>query len=397
MELGRLQKKRGITLIALIITIIVMLILAGIVVNLAIGDRGIFHKSKEALVATQKAQIKEELELRIMNLQAENYEKENITKTDILEDFVVLDSISGEIIDNTIEGEYKGYGYIVKEDNTVIVGEKLQGEVPLATAVVLTTQEEAEEVEIQVTGTIHNGEIIAIEPINGAELKVDKGNTEKIFKVIFNGTYRFIIRANNGRTAIASCTVTNAVLPVKDIFTAIKDLNNSGKIRVNGKTNDGQETSEVYSLNMITHEGDLVLDGQTAVEGATLSSKVYSFGDTNDIATASTNAKNTVVLKVDGNLTIDSGVTLTTISGTYGGPKGMIIYCTGTFTNNGTISMTARGAKALGQNVYLYQKDDNKFEYIPAVGGAGAARVHCAYGGESLKRALGGAGQSRNQ
>ena len=30
----------------------------------------------------------------------------------------------------------------------------------------------------------------------------------------------------------------------------------------------------------------------------------------------------------------------------FGGPKGMIVYCTGTLINNGTISMTARGAKA---------------------------------------------------
>ena len=39
----------------------------------------------------------------------------------------------------------------------------------------------------------------------------------------------------------------------------------------------------------------------------------------------------------------------------YGGPKGMFIYCTGTITNNGTIDMTARGAKAVGQNVYLWK------------------------------------------
>lgn len=41
------QKERGITLIALVITVIVMLILAGVAINLTIGDNGIFRKSEE--------------------------------------------------------------------------------------------------------------------------------------------------------------------------------------------------------------------------------------------------------------------------------------------------------------------------------------------------------------
>ena len=51
----------------------------------------------------------------------------------------------------------------------------------------------------------------------------------------------------------------------------------------------------------------------------------------------------------------------------------MYIYCTGTLTNNGTISMTARGAKAEGQNVYLFKNLDNTYEFVPIVGGIGAA------------------------
>jgi hypothetical protein len=43
-----LKDKRGITLIALVITIIVLLILAGITINLTIGENGIISKAKEA-------------------------------------------------------------------------------------------------------------------------------------------------------------------------------------------------------------------------------------------------------------------------------------------------------------------------------------------------------------
>ena len=76
-----------------------------------------------------------------------------------------------------------------------------------------------------------------------------------------------------------------------------------------------------------------------------------------------------VILKIDGDLTVNSGITFTACKSDngYGGPKGMLIYCTGTLTNNGTISMTARGAKASGQNVYLWQNLNGEYEYIPAV------------------------------
>ena len=53
----------------------------------------------------------------------------------------------------------------------------------------------------------------------------------------------------------------------------------------------------------------------------------------------------------------------------------MTIYCTGTITNNGTIDMTARGAKAEGQNVYLWKNMDNSYEFVPKVGAAGGNSV----------------------
>ena len=83
-----------------------------------------------------------------------------------------------------------------------------------------------------------------------------------------------------------------------------------------------------------------------------------------------------VVLKVNGDLTINEEAKLTAYASKngYGGPKGMMIYCTGTLTNNGTISMTARGAKAEGKNVYLWKNSDNSYEFVPAVGAEGGVK-----------------------
>lgn len=97
------------------------------------------------------------------------------------------------------------------------------------------------------------------------------------------------------------------------------------------------------------------------------------FGDENDIATDTEYAKNTIVVKVDGDLTIDEGVTVTTVNSNYGGPKGLILYVTGNLINNGTISMTAKGAKAPGQNIYLLKNSNASYEYVPAIGAVGGA------------------------
>ncbi len=63
------QKNLGITLIALVITIIVLLILTGVTIATLTGDNGILSKTNEAKVATELTGIKEELEL----LQIQNY------------------------------------------------------------------------------------------------------------------------------------------------------------------------------------------------------------------------------------------------------------------------------------------------------------------------------------
>ena len=57
----------------------------------------------------------------------------------------------------------------------------------------------------------------------------------------------------------------------------------------------------------------------------------------------------------------------------------MIVYCTGTLTNKGNISMTARGAKATGQNVYLWRNEDESYEYVPATCAAGGVGVRASW------------------
>lgn len=139
-----------------------------------------------------------------------------------------------------------------------------------------------------------------------------------------------------------------------------------------------------YNIHLYVLEGDQVWTSN------------QTFGDTNDIGTSAAYAQNMVAVLVKGNLTVETGVTVTAVRSNYGGPKGLFLYVAGTLTNNGTITMTQRGAYAAGQNVYLWRNEDGSYEYVPATGGSGGAKrtgsggISTAYHGN-----VGGAGSAR--
>ena len=72
----KLKHNRGITLIALIITIIILLILAGISIK-ALTNTGLFGKANEAKIRTEISRIEEEANLIYLDLVAGKY-TENI-------------------------------------------------------------------------------------------------------------------------------------------------------------------------------------------------------------------------------------------------------------------------------------------------------------------------------
>lgn len=57
-----LRGQKGITLVALVVTIIVLIILAGISVSLLVGDNGLITRAKEAKNVQLNAEAKENLE-----------------------------------------------------------------------------------------------------------------------------------------------------------------------------------------------------------------------------------------------------------------------------------------------------------------------------------------------
>ena len=69
MKKTNLRKNKGITLIALVITIIVLLILAGIAISMLSGENGILRKAAEAKTKTEEGQNQESTALATMDLE----------------------------------------------------------------------------------------------------------------------------------------------------------------------------------------------------------------------------------------------------------------------------------------------------------------------------------------
>ena len=93
------KKERGITLIALVITVVVMLILAGVAISAIVGGDGLFSKVKEAVGVYENATQKEEEELSNLINEIENYNKIFIYTKEELEQF--RDNVNNG---NTYEG-----------------------------------------------------------------------------------------------------------------------------------------------------------------------------------------------------------------------------------------------------------------------------------------------------
>lgn len=112
---------KGITLIALVITIVILIILAGVAINLSLGENGIFKKAKQATQEYSNAQAKEETEMAKLTNEIENEIKGNrdlagqtpgtATASDILKGKIAW--VNGEKITGTLENISSGEAWLI--------------------------------------------------------------------------------------------------------------------------------------------------------------------------------------------------------------------------------------------------------------------------------------------
>lgn len=73
------KKEEGITLIALVVTIIVLLILAGVAISLTIGNNGIFDRAQEAANTWRNAEQNQTHAFDEFNTEYDSVYKEYVT------------------------------------------------------------------------------------------------------------------------------------------------------------------------------------------------------------------------------------------------------------------------------------------------------------------------------
>ena len=122
------KQEEGITLIALVVTIVVLLILAGVSISLVLNNNGVISKAKDAKNLTEKGQAQDEVNLAINYLQIEDATS-TLTQEDkrkILEDELRKISADSSV---SISGSgykitHKKYDFFVDEDLKISSSEK---------------------------------------------------------------------------------------------------------------------------------------------------------------------------------------------------------------------------------------------------------------------------------
>lgn len=190
----KLNKNKGITLIALVITIIVLLILAGISIATLTGENGLLSKATTAKEETKKAEIREEIELAIAAIQAEELQKGNKVTLETLagseeepgqlENSKDLEGITAKLNGKQITGEYKGYDYTIDENLKVRIGDSVTG--ININYKLSTTDYTNQDITLSVTAESTNGGNVNIT----AQNELTK-NSDGSYTISTNGTYIF--------------------------------------------------------------------------------------------------------------------------------------------------------------------------------------------------------------
>lgn len=127
-----MRNERGITLVALVVTIVVLLILAGVTITYALSNNGIFAKAQEAGMVSEQATIRDAVSSAQAECMMEYYDASKTTKTeakDLISKYVpsgwsvkatIAPTITGGVIAGTVTVETSSYTHTVTIANGVV-------------------------------------------------------------------------------------------------------------------------------------------------------------------------------------------------------------------------------------------------------------------------------------
>lgn len=106
-----IKNENGITLLALVVTIVVMIILASIAISASVGDNGLINETKEATIKASIREVQEALDVYILLKDKEEIQSGNLTgiETSDLSSVITLDAGNVYTVNLTeldIKGDY---------------------------------------------------------------------------------------------------------------------------------------------------------------------------------------------------------------------------------------------------------------------------------------------------
>lgn len=245
------KKEKGVTLIALVVTIIVLIILAGVSINLLFGNFGVVTKAKEAKNKMESAQYEEELKMCVLELQAdeatngtefsmETIRKKLVEKVKKVENTTDIEFPTKESA-TKLEGTYKGYEFYIDEKYVVHVGDKAIG-------ISLTTSfEPTGWTKGPLTATItikSNNGIKKVEPNEGSK----NGNNEYIISktnITENTSFEYKVTDEQGNTQNKTVVINTIDKTEPADFTITAEKTEEG-IKITGTTTDAESGIDKY-------------------------------------------------------------------------------------------------------------------------------------------------------
>ena len=215
-----LNNKKGITLIALVVTVVVLIILAGVSINAVLGDNGIIKKANQAASVTKEAEVKEAINRTILEFYLTNdYET--------LEDFLKAKVTEGKIdsvtknADGTLTVKKGEYSVTVENKTNSSGGSSSGGETQTPEITVgeakVVANSDGTGSAITDAASVYLGNTLYItfaHSITGGTTVVDKTIPYAVTK---NGTYTFTVTGTvNGKSYTKNVSVT--VNQFKDVY-----------------------------------------------------------------------------------------------------------------------------------------------------------------------------------
>ncbi len=94
-----LKKQNGVTLVALVITIIVLLILAGVTLAMVMGDSGIFTKANSAAKETRISSARDAVRLAVLEVTTDQYSDTGSLSNPVADEAAAITEINKKLQD----------------------------------------------------------------------------------------------------------------------------------------------------------------------------------------------------------------------------------------------------------------------------------------------------------